>query len=140
MSASWAATGAVSLPRLYGLRAGYLLLVVGLGSVVWPRIVGHSEPWTLMQGVVQCMLGALSALAVLGLRYPLQMLPLLFFELAWKGIWLLVVALPLWRSGQMDAGTMASAYECLMAVVFLIVIPWRYVIANYVVRPADRWR
>ena len=42
MSASWAATGAVSLPRLYGLRAGYLLLVVGLGSVVWPRIVGHS--------------------------------------------------------------------------------------------------
>ena len=93
-----------------------------------------------MQGVVQCMLGALSALAVLGLRYPLQMLPLLFFELAWKGIWLLVVALPLWRAGEMDAGTTASAYECLMAVVFLIVIPWRYVIANYVVRPADRWR
>lgn len=57
-----------------------------------------------------------------------------------EGIWLLVVALPLWRAGEMDADTVGAAYECLMAVVFLIVIPWRYVIANYVVRPADGWR
>jgi hypothetical protein len=130
----------VSLLRLYALRAGYLLLVVGLGSTIWPGIIDHEKPWTLMQGVVQAMLAAMSALAVLGLRYPLQMLPLLFFEVAWKLIWLIVVAFPLWSANQMDANTFETAIECLMVVIFLIVIPWPYVFANYVMKPGDRWR
>jgi hypothetical protein len=131
---------ALSLPRLYALRAGYLLLVVGLGLTIWPGIIHHDQPWTLMQGVVHCMLAAMSLLAVLGLRYPLQMLPLLLFEVAWKSIWLIVVALPLWSAHRMDADTLETARECLMAAVFLIVIPSPWVFANYVTRPGDRWR
>ena len=133
-------TTEVSLLRLYALRAGYLLLVLGLGPVVWPGIIHHDLPWGLMQGVVHCMLAAMSALAVLGLRYPLKMLPLLFFELAWKSIWLAAVALPLWSAHQMDGDTLETANECLMAAVFLIVIPWRYVFSNYLMQRADRWR
>ena len=129
----------VSPPRLYALRAGYLMLVLGLGLVIWPRILGHG-PWPLMFGVVQCMLAAISALAVLGLRRPLQMLPLLFFELAWKAIWLAAVALPAWRTGNLDSATLSTVYECLVVVVFVVVIPWRYVLATYLARPADRWR
>jgi hypothetical protein len=87
----------VSTLRLYLLRAGYLLLVVGLGSTIWPAILDQTT-WELMRGVVVSMLGAMSLLAVLGIRYPLQMLPLLFFELTWKSIWLLRVALPLWSA------------------------------------------
>jgi hypothetical protein len=117
----------VSLIRLYLLRAMYLLIVVGLGIVIWPGVIQHDKPWGLMQGVVNCMLAAFSALCLLGLRYPLQMLPLLLWELAWKSIWLLVVALPLWSSGQMDAATWST-------------IPWRYVFAHYLRKPGDRWR
>src|SRR5450432_146192 len=84
----------VSLLRLYALRATYLLLIVGLGIDVWPGIIHHDKPWGLMLGVVQCVLAAVSLLALLGLRYPLQMLPLLFFEMLWKSIWLIVVAVP----------------------------------------------
>jgi len=130
----------VSVLRLYALRAGYLLLVVGLGMVIWPGIIHHEKPWTLMQGVVHCMLAAMSALAILGLRYPLQMLPLLFFEVVWKLLWLIVVALPLWSAHQMDADTLETANDCLLVVVFLIVIPWPHVFANYVMKPGDRWR
>jgi len=130
----------VPLWRLYALRAGYLLLVLGLGSVVWPGVIHHDKPWELMQGVVHCMLAAMSALALLGLRYPLRMLPLLFFEIAWKAIWLLVVALPAWRAHQMGPDTLETAFECLMAVVFLVVIPWGYVAANYGFGRGDRWR
>ena len=84
--------------------------------------------------------GAVSALALLGLRYPLQMLPLLFFELVWKSIWLIVVALPLWSAHQpMDAKT-SAVLACLMGVIFPIVIPWRYVFSNYVMKRGDRWR
>jgi len=130
----------ISLLRLYALRAGYLLLVVGLGLTIWPGMIHHERPWTLMQGVVRCMLAAMSALALLGLRYPIQMLPLLFFELAWKSIWLIVVAYPLWSAHRMDPDTLETTYECLIAVVFVIVIPWPYVVAHYLTAPGDRWR
>lgn len=130
----------VSLWRLYALRAAYLLLVVGLGIEIWPGIIHHARPWELMQGVVSCVLAAVSALAVLGLRYPLQMLPLLLFELVWKSLWLVVVARPLWSAGQMDADTWATAWACLMGAIFPLVIPWPYVLATYVMQPGDRWR
>ena len=134
------ATPSISLFRLYALRAGSLILAVGLGSAVWPGILHHDKPWTLMQGVVHCMLAAMSALALVGLFHPLKVLPLLFFELAWKAIWLGVIALPLWLAHRMDADTSETTVECLMAVVFLIVVPWSYVFARYVTSPGDRWR
>jgi hypothetical protein len=129
----------VSTLRLYLLRAGYLLIAAGLGSQIWPQILQHDKPWELMHGVVISMLGALSVLAALGLRYPLAMLPILFFEMAWKSIWLLSVALPAWSSGQMDAGTTETAFECLIVVVFPFLMPWRYVFHHYVSKTSDPW-
>jgi hypothetical protein len=129
----------VPLWRLYALRAGYLLLVVGLGLVVWPGILHHDKPWSLMGGVVKCMLGAMGALAVIGLRYPLKMLPLLFFEMAWKALWLIVVALPLWRAGAMDADTTEMAFEVSVVAVIVAVVPWGYVAATFLAGPGDRW-
>jgi hypothetical protein len=130
----------VSLFRLYLLRAMYLLIVVGLANMVWPGVIHHDKPWELMDGVVQCMLAAFSALSILGLRYPLQMLPLLLWELAWKSIWLLVVAYPLWSAGQMDALTRSTAVACLVAVIIPFIIPWRYVFTHYGKLRGDRWR
>ena len=129
----------VSTLRLYLLRGGYLLLAVGQGSLIWPAIFDPTKSWELMHGVVVCMLGAMAALALLGIRYPLQMLPLLFWELTWKTIWLLRVALPLWRSNQLDEATAESAAECLLAVIFVVIMPWRYVFDHYVKKAGDRW-
>jgi hypothetical protein len=130
----------VSLFRLYLLRAMYLLIVVGLGIVVWPGVFHREEPWELMEGVVQCMLVAFSFLSLLGLRYPLQMLPMLLWELVWKSVWLIIVVLPLWSAGQMDQSTWAVASSCLLVVLIPFVIPWRYVFAHYVKKGGDRWR
>ena len=130
----------VSTFRLYLLRAMYLLICVGLGSIMWPRIINHGR-WDLMEGVAFSLLAALSALAALGIRYPLQMLPLLLFELFWKAIWLTAVALPLWRADQLDAATMGTVFDCMLGIVLCpIVIPWPYVFANYLKKPGDRWR
>lgn len=119
--------GAIAPLHLTALRAGYALLVIGLGLTVWPKVIGHTEPSSLMSGVVRSMLAAMSALAVVGLWRPLRMLPLLLFEVAWKAIWLLSVAWPLSASGQMDAAAQETMWECLLAVVFVAVIPWDYV-------------
>ena len=86
----------VSLFRLYALRAGYVLIVTGLAATVWPLLINHSPHWPLMNSVVCSLLAAVSVLAAVGIRYPLQMLPVLIFELLWKTIWLSAIAL---RSG-----------------------------------------
>lgn len=129
----------VSLFRLYLMRALYLLITVGLAFNIWPQFTHHAKPLTLWHGVGIALLTALSFLAVLGLRYPLKMLPLLFFEMVWKAIWLVAVALPLWSANQLDPDTAASVPECLMGIIVPIVIPWGYVWRHYVRAPGDRW-
>jgi hypothetical protein len=130
----------VSLPRLYLLRFGYLLVAVGIAVTKWPLLINHDMPWPLFEGVETCMLVALSLLSFLGLRYPLQMLPILMFEIAWKFIWVAVVVLPLWASNQMDPATLEVFYSCLVVLIVVAVIPWRYVGAQYLSKRGDRWR
>ncbi len=130
----------VSVFRLYLLRALYLVVVVGLGIVIWPSVFHRVRPWELMEGVASCMLAAFSALCVLGLRHPLAMLPLLLWELAWKALWLSSVVLPLWWAGQLDDATWSIAVTCLPVAAFPFIIPWRYCFDRYVRQPADRWR
>jgi hypothetical protein len=129
----------ISLFRLYVLRAGYLFIAVGLAATVWPLVIDHSPQWPLMNSVVCSLLAAVSVLAAVGIRYPLQMLPILLFEIVWKGIWLIAVALPLWSAHQIDARTWQTVTDCLMGAILIPVIPWRYVIAQYVTKPGDPW-
>jgi hypothetical protein len=118
--------------RLNLLRVGYFILGVGLAVYKWPLLL-HARQWTLMEGVVNCMLVALSLLAFVGLRYPVKMLPLLLFESAWKLIWLTIVALPASLSGQMNADMWESTKSCLWVVIILAVVPWRYVYSEFAV-------
>ncbi len=132
----------VSTIRLYVLRATYLLITVGLGVEIWPLILRSATvPPEHMQGVVRAVLGAVSVLSTLGLRYPLRMLPLLLFELTWKTIWVVAIGLPLWRSGRLDAATAETWFACLMGlVIFPVAIPWGYIVRHYLRVPGDRWR
>jgi len=131
----------VSLFRLYLLRAMYLLIAVGAGIHTWPAIVHHAKPWDLWHGVSMSFLGALTALCLLGVRYPLRMLPLLLYEFAWKLLWVLAAWLPLWLAHRVDLATADNFFPIFLGVVIVpIVIPWGYVWRNYVTGPGDRWR
>ena len=131
----------IGTPRLYLLRALYLLLAVGLGLSIWPSIVFPPEATTDSRTVVRALLGAVGLLSLLGLRYPLRMLPLLLFELAWKAIWLIAFALPQWRLGTLDANGTQNAFECLAGVVLVVVAtPWDYVFRNFVRAAGEPWR
>jgi hypothetical protein len=128
----------VSLFRLYLLRVIYALIAVGQGSVQLPLFLHHGN-WSLMSGVAHSFLLALALLSIVGVRYPLQMLPLLIYELLWKLIWLFGIALPLWLANQIDADTREDFFEIAPIIVLIPIIPWRYVFANYLVKPGDRW-
>jgi hypothetical protein len=71
-------------------------------------------------------------LAVVGIRYPIKMLPLLFFEFVWKAIWILAFGLPLSLSGGLDPNVSFGGTEtliaCLVGVVLVpLAMPWGYV-------------
>jgi hypothetical protein len=131
----------VSLLRLYLLRAMYLFMAIGLSLTVWPAIIAPSSTVANAGTVVRSLLGALAVMALLGVRYPLQMLPILLFELLWKLIWVLAFALRMWRDTGLDDYASETLFACMMGVVLVpLVLPWRYVFARYLQAPGDRWR
>jgi hypothetical protein len=130
----------LSLRRLYVLRFGYLFMGGGLAVFKWPSFVAHRGSWPLDRGLIECILLAMSILALLGLRYPVKMLPILLFESLWKLTWLGVVALPKLLDGGLDAATTVEFTNILFVVVILAVIPWGYVVRQYLAAPGDRWR
>ena len=131
----------VSTFRLYALRAMYLLIALGMGLQVWPMILAPDTLASDAKTVVRAMLGALTLLCILGLRYPLRMLPVLLFELAWKLIWVLAFALPLWLRDALDANGQETLFACLLGVVLVpLVLPWGYVVRHFVRERGDRWR
>jgi hypothetical protein len=127
----------VSLARLYILRAMYLLLVIGGAIIFLPQLIGH-EPTA--RGVIPSMLGALWVLACFGLRYLLQMLPILLFELLWKTIWLIDYGLPQWRAGVHTPQFTADFQAIAVGVILIPIIPWGYVFRHYLKLPGARWR
>lgn len=131
----------IGILRLYLLRAMYLLIAVGLAMTVWPYIV---VPHSLVAGpesVVRALLGALAVMCVLGLRYPVKMLPILLFELLWKCIWVVASAIPMWLGPGLDKYASGTLLAVLMGVVLVpVVVPWGYVINQYVRAPGERWR
>jgi hypothetical protein len=130
----------VSLFRLYTLRASYLVMAAGLGVFVWPAVLHHSSELALTQGVRVALLAGLGATAALGLRYPVQMLPILLFELTWKAIYLIAFAFPLWSAHQITAAAAEDIKAVMMVVIFIPLIPWRYVFAQYVLKRGERWK
>ena len=129
----------VALWRINLLRLIYLAIAVGLNTFVWQQLLFQSSDWPLMSGVAKSMLAAMAILTLLGIRYPLRMLPLLFFETLWKLIWLVMIAYPATVNGRWSV-VESTFYECIGVLVIFVVMPWRYVWASFVVQAGDPWR
>jgi hypothetical protein len=133
------ATPPITVPRLHALRAGYLFMGVGLALVKWP-LLGDAHALPVYEGVTLCLLTALSLLALLGVRHPVAMLPVLLLETAWKVLWLSLVALPAAVAGDLGAARTDVLVSCTFVVVVVAVTPWRHAWRTFVTGPGDRWR
>ena len=117
--------------RLTLLRACYAVLVVGLSLRYAPVFLDGLTNLPRMDGVVVAMLSALGILSLVGLFSPIRMLPLLVFEIGWKLIWALAVALPKWLDGTLDEGTLTILFNCAVVLPFVFIVPWRYVASTF---------
>src|SRR3954462_698356 len=127
-------SGSLSPWRRNLMRVGYLVMGGGLAVTKWPQLGDHAT-WELKEGTVVCMLVAMSVLALLGLRYPVRMLPILLFEVAWKLIWLGLVALPMWSVDKLEGAARSQAGAVLWVALIIAVVPWGHVVTQYVVAP-----
>ncbi|GAA0928921.1 hypothetical protein GCM10009554_10890 [Kribbella koreensis] len=133
-------TEELSIRRLNVLRAGYAFMAVGLAIVKWPVVIQDARSLPVMEGVVACLLTAMSLLAIVGLRYPVRLLPVLLLEVLWKVIWFVAVALPHLLADDVDADTGSVLFSCSFIVIVVAVIPWRHVWTQYVEAPGTAWR
>lgn len=128
--------------RVNIMRIGYLVMGVGLALVKWPLFVqdGGVGSLPVFEGVVAVLLTAVSLLAFLGMRHPVQMLPLLVLESLWKLIWLAAIGVPHLMAGDMDALMSGTLVNVSFVVIILVVTPWDYVWRRYVQAPGAPWR
>jgi Na+/H+ antiporter NhaC len=131
---------AVATWRINAMRFLFLLMALVMGSVVWRQLLFESADWSWERGLAKSMLAALALLSLLGVRYPLQMLPLMLYEIAWKTVWIVFIALRAWLAGKWNADIEALFFDCVGIVVAYFIVPWRYVWARYIVQPMEPLR
>jgi hypothetical protein len=99
-------------------------------------LLTHQGPWDPLRAVAVCVWATYPALAVFGLIHPLRWLPLMFFTIGYKALWLGFVAWPLWRAGTLAGSPAAEIATAFMAVPLLAaVVPWGYAYRTFVQWP-----
>ena len=118
--------------NIYFLRLLFALMFFVLGRDVWTHIFAHQGPWDSDEAVAWSVFAAFSALAVLGIIRPLKMLPLVLLEIAYKVLWLILVAYPLWSTDRLAGSPVEErTYAFLWVVLPIIAMPWTYVFDTY---------
>jgi hypothetical protein len=125
--------------NIWGLRLFYLLMLVFVAPDAWRGLLTHQGPWDPLRAVAVCVWATYPALAFFGLIHPLRWLPLMFFTIGYKTLWLVFVAWPLWQAGTL-AGSPAEAltYVFIAVPVLAAVVPWGYAYRTYVRWPQAR--
>jgi len=117
---------------ILGMRLGYLVVFLFLGSLSWRLILTHQGPWDSVVAAAVCMWAAHALLSLIGVFHPLKMLPLLLFEVFYKLLWLVIVALPLLWSGHLiGSANEEMTYAFLWVALPLVFVPWGYVFRKY---------
>ena len=119
--------------NIYLLRVLYFLMFIGVAVPTWSTIINHQGEWDHVQAVAYCVWAAYPTLSLLGLIKPLRWLPLIFFTVFYKTVWLIIVAYPLWRANALYGSPAAEmAHVFFWTPVVLLIVPWKYVFQNYV--------
>ena len=126
--------------RINAMRFLFLLMALVMGGFVWSQLLFESADWPVMRGLAKSMLAALALLSLLGVRYPLQMMPLMIYEIAWKTIWLTLIAGRAWMAEKWSADIESLFTDCIGIVIAYFIVPWRYVWARYFAQPMEPLR
>ena len=105
-------------------------MAVFLGYDVWGYIIAYQGMWFPTEAMDWSVWAAFSLVAILR---TVEMIPVLLVQIAYKLIWLVLVALPLWRDGNLNSTTSDGMFLPFSLVVLPIAaVPWGYVFNRYI--------
>ncbi|MES2858225.1 MAG: hypothetical protein V4704_03495 [Pseudomonadota bacterium] len=122
--------------NIWGLRLFYLLMLVFVAPSAWRVLLAGEGPWEPVRAVAFAVWATYPALAFFGLLQPLRWLPLMFFTIGYKAVWLACIAYPLWQAGALwgtPTGEVASSFLALP--LLAAVVPWGYAWRTYFAWP-----
>ena len=125
------------------MRILYLCNLVGVGAMAFPALLAPAAPLAddPMRAVALSFWGALALLSLLGLRYPVRMLPVLLLQFLYKLVWIGAVLLPAWMAGAVTPDLAGFAQGMVIGILFdIAAIPWLFAIRHYLAAPGERWR
>jgi hypothetical protein len=125
--------------RINLLRLAYLIMVSGLGTFIVPALFTWTDAFVVENGVRTALLAGFAAMALLGLRYPLKMIPLILLEFTWKVIYLACYYVPLWFAGRVTGDIWEDGGAAMMGLIFVPLVPWDYIYREYIKKSGDRW-
>lgn len=118
--------------NIYLLRVLYVLMAVFVGKDAWTYLLTYEGSWNPLEAVTWCVWAAFSAFAVLGIFRPVKIIPIILFEIFYKILWLIIVAYPLWSTGQLQGSSAEDITHAFLWVLLPIVaVPWGHVWKNF---------
>lgn len=124
--------------NIYVMRLFFALMAIYIVPWSWGHIITHKGPWEPVNAVAWCTWAAYSTLAVLGIIHTLRMLPIMLFMLIYKGLWLIVVAYPLWSANQLKGSPAEELTNMFMWVILpVIFFPYKYAFKKYILIARD---
>ena len=122
--------------QAWGLRLFFLLMLVFVAPYGWRVLLTHQGPWDPVRAIAFAVWATYPALALFGVLNPLRWLPLMFFTIGYKTLWLAFVAYPPWQAGTLwgtPTGEIAGSFLALPLLV--AVVPWGYAWRTYFAWP-----
>ncbi|GAA3589241.1 hypothetical protein Q4Q39_14535 [Flavivirga amylovorans] len=118
--------------RLHLMRVLFLLNVIGLAFDNWSAILFPKEQMDTLTGVAISFWAAFSLLNILGVRFPLKLIPILLLQLLYKTTWIIGTYLPAKKNELLNDDLEAFLWVCIAGIVLnLLIIPWGYVYRFY---------
>ncbi|GEM_PF-1405383 len=118
--------------RLHLMRLLFFVNFIGLVGDSWSSILFPHDQLDALSGVAMSFWAGFSVLNLLGVRFPLKLLPILLLQLLYKAAWILGTYLPARNHGLLNEEYQSFFWICIAGIVLnLLIIPWPYFYRNF---------
>lgn len=119
--------------RIRLMQGLYFLNFISLFYDNWATILFPGEQMDTLTGVAISFWAGFSFLNLIGIRFPLKLLSILFLQLLYKSCWIIGTYWPAKISGALTAGHKEFLWICVAGIVLnILIIPWSYVYREYI--------